>query len=129
MKENNEDIQEADDSLLTKENKPYNLQSTSNEIQNIFKKIRKKNKENEMKINISMKEYGNIGSKDILISNENNIKFGKDDLDSKDLKLLIVNIISFISFYLSFILLSDYKYPVHFFLPYEFYAIYLLCFE
>ncbi len=34
MKENNEDLQEADDSLLTKENKPYNLQTTTNEVQN-----------------------------------------------------------------------------------------------
>jgi len=116
MKENNEDLHEADDSLLTKDNKPYNLQSTSNEIQNIFKKIRKKNKENEIKRNSYMNEYGNIGSKDILISNENNIKFGTDNLDSKDLRLLLVNIISFISFYLSFILQLDYMYPVHFFL-------------
>ena len=60
MKENNNDKQEANDSLITQENKPYNLQSTSNEIQNIFKKIRKKNRENELKRN-NMNEYGNIG--------------------------------------------------------------------
>ena len=60
MKENNNNTQDPNDSLLTQENKPYNLQSTSNEIQNIFKKIRKKNRENELKRN-NMSEYGNIG--------------------------------------------------------------------
>ena len=40
MKENNNNLQKIN--IITKENKPYNLQSQSFEIQNIFKKTRKK---------------------------------------------------------------------------------------
>ena len=56
MKENMElemENYQPKDSMITQENKPSNLASTSHEIQNIFDKIRKKNKETEMKKNIS----------------------------------------------------------------------------
>ena len=114
MKENNNDTQDPNDSLLTQENKPYNLQSTSNEIQNIFKKIRKKNRENELKRN-NMSEYGNIGSKSLLIS-DTNIISGNEDLCSKDLIVIFINIISFSCFYFSFILKLNYWLPVNFIL-------------
>ena len=114
MKEN-DDIPETDDSLITQENKPYNIQSTSNEVQNIFKKIRKKNKETELKRNRAY-EYGNIGSKDVLFTNENNLKTTKDNLESKNLIILLVNIFSFICFYFSFYTINNYAYPVHYFL-------------
>ena len=115
MKENNNDKQEANDSLITQENKPYNLQSTSNEIQNIFKKIRKKNKETELKRSKAY-DYGNIYSNDILISNENSIRSTSDNLDTKDLIVVIINFISFVLFYCSFILVKDYSSLVHYFL-------------
>ena len=128
MKEINNDIQDANDSLITQENKPYNLQSTSNEIQNIFKKIRKKNRENELKRN-NMNEYGNIGSKNILI-NENNIISGNEDLCSKDFIIILINIISFACFYFSFELKFDYFYPVNFILyPMGFFQFYLYAFS
>ena len=113
MKENNNDTQDPNDSLLTQENKPYNLQSTSNEIQNIFKKIRKKNRENELKRNNI--EYGNIGSKSLLIS-DTNIISGNEDLCSKDLIVIFINIISFCCFYFSFILKLNYWLTVNFIL-------------
>ena len=128
MKEINNDTQDANDSLITQENKPYNLQSTSNEIQNIFKKIRKKNRENELKRN-NMNEYGNIGSKNILI-NENNIISGNEDLCSKDFIIILINIISFACFYFSFELKFDYFYPVNFILyPMGFFQFYLYAFS
>ena len=115
MKENNNNLQDPNDSLITQENKPYNLQSTSNEVQNIFKKIRKKNRETELKKNRAY-EYGNIGSKDILITNQQNINSIKDNLDKQDLFILILNIISFTSFYLCFVLIKDYSFPKFFFI-------------
>ena len=115
MKENNNNLQDPNDSLITQENKPYNLQSTSTEVQNIFKKIRKKNRETELKKNRAY-EYGNIGSKDLLITNQQNINSIKDNLDNQDLFVLLINIISFASFYLCFIFIKDYFFPKFFFI-------------
>ena len=115
MKENNNNNQDPNDSLITQENKPYNLQSTSNEVQNIFKKIRKKNRETELKKNRAF-EYGNIGSKDILITNQQNVKSIKDNLDKEDIFILILNLISFASFYLCFVCIKDYFFPKYFFI-------------
>ena len=113
MKESNNDHQDANDSLITQDNKPFNLQSTSNEIQNIFKKIRKKNQETELKRN---RAYENVGSKDILITNANNLKSAKDNIDIKDLIIILINIVSFICFYFSFLKTSDFANPVHYIL-------------
>ena len=115
MKENNNNLQDPNDSLITQENKPYNLQSTSTEVQNIFKKIRKKNRETELKKNRAY-EYGNIGSKDLLITNQQNINSIKDNLDNQDLFVLLINIISFASFYLCFVFIKDYFFPKFFFI-------------
>ena len=115
MKENNNDPQEADDSLITQDNKPYSLQSTSNEIQNIFKKIRKKNRETELKKSYNY-DYGSIGSKDFIMPNEQNIKSSKDNINKDDFSILILNLISFSAFYFSFKMIKDYSDPVHVFL-------------
>ena len=115
MKENNNNLQDPNDSLITQENKPYSLQSESNEIQNIFKKIRKKNRETELKKNHPY-EFGNIGSKDILITNQQNVKNIKDNLDKNDLIVLIINIFSFVFFYLCFYFIKDFYFPKFFFL-------------
>ena len=62
-----------------------------------------------------MSEYGNIGSKSLLIS-DTNIISGNEELCSKDLIVIFINIISFSCFYFSFILKLNYWLPVNFIL-------------
>ena len=117
IKENN--------SMITQENKPYNLSSTSNEVQNIFKKIRKKNKETEIKKNPN--DFGNEESKDILSNNDQDKKAPKEDIDVKRHIEVIVLLISFICFYFSFFPITDYYSPISFFIiPMDLFS-FILC--
>ena len=76
-----------------------------------------------------MSEYGNIGSKSLLIS-DTNIISGNEDLCSKDFIIILINIISFACFYFSFELKFDYFYPVNFILyPMGFFQFYLYAFS
>ncbi len=58
---------DTNNSLVTQENKPYNLVSTTNEIQNVFKKIREKNSKIEK--NKYKAEYEAINTNDPIITN------------------------------------------------------------
>ena len=115
MKENMElemENYQTKDSIITQENKPYNSTSTSNDIQNIFKKIRK-NKGTEIKK--SSNDFENDESKDIsnLLSNsEKNKKSSKDNFDLKTTIIIIINLLSFFFFYLSFTPISNYFIPI-----------------
>jgi len=113
---------------IIQDNKPYNLTSTSNEIQNIFKKIRKKNKDIEIKKGSN--DFEDDESKDIsnlLDNNEKSKKSPKDNIDIKEIITIIINIISFIFFYNSFTPVSDYFYPISFFIfPMDLFS-FILC--
>ena len=113
---------------IIQDNKPYNLTSTSNEIQNIFKKIRKKNKVTEIKKGSN--DFEDDESKDIsnfLDNNEKNKKSPKDNIDIKSTITIIVNIISFIFFYFSFTPVTDYFFPISFFIfPMDLFSL-ILC--
>ena len=117
------------ESIITQENKPHNLTSTSNEIQNIFEKIRKKNKETEIKKNSN--DFENGEPKDIsnlsLIKNEKNMISINDNIDYKSFIIIIIILLSFICFYLSFIPLSNYFFPISFYIfPMDLYS-FILC--
>ena len=112
--------------IITQENKPYNFASTSNEIQNIFKKIRKKNKESEIKKYPN--DFVNEESKDILANNDQEKKSSKENIDIKETTEIIVLIISFICFYFSFIPVTEYFSPITFFIfPMDLFS-FILCF-
>ena len=93
------------------DNTPKNLTSTSNEIEFIFQKIRKKNRENEAKK--SLKDYGNQESKDIsnLLVNPNQ-KMSSEEMGKNSQYTILANLFSFILFYFSFIPLSNYFCPI-----------------
>ena len=105
------------DSIITQENKPSNLSSTSNEIQNIFDKIRKKNKETEIKKNNSFENrtFNDISNLS-LINNGKNKESPKDTIDCKAYLTLLLTIISFICFYLSFRPMTDFFFPISFYI-------------
>ena len=99
---------------LTEENKHYNEISTTDEIQNIFKKIKKK-KYGENKL--SLNDYKNDESNYALTNNNQNKTFSLKNFDSFQIFLIILNIISFILFYFSFYpIIEYYYYPVNIFI-------------
>ena len=100
-------------SFITQENKPYNITSTSNEVQEIFKKIRKKNKESGNKT-IS-KSYGNNANdelKNIAINHDQNQKHSNEYFHIKKLIIIIMNLISFILFYYCFYPIINFYLPI-----------------
>ena len=105
------------DSIITQDNKPSNLASTSNDIQNIFDKIRKKNKETEIKKNMNFfnREFNDISNLS-LINTGKNKKSPKDNIDYKAYITLLMIVISFICFYLSFNPMTDFFFPISFFI-------------
>ena len=121
MKENNnielENFQSKDIDSIIKENKPQTIPSSTAEIQNIFKKIRKKNKETE--IRKSSGEFGNDETKEdsnsLLNSNDQN-KSSTQNIDPNTFIIIALNILAFLLFYLSFKPLSDYFFPIIFFI-------------
>ena len=86
-----------------------NIPSSTAEIQNIFKKIRKKNKDTEIKQNPN--EFGNDESKDILLNTEQNKSPLSETIDFITNIIVILNIISFILFHFSFRPILNYFYP------------------
>ena len=96
---------DTNNSLVTQENKPYNLVSTTNEIQNVFKKIREKNSKIEK--NKYKAEYEAINTNDPIITNKSNSLINsKDNSNPKNNWAILINAISFTSFYFSFLLIK-----------------------
>ena len=96
---------DTNNSLVTQENKPYNLVSTTNEIQNVFKKIRQKNSKIEK--NKYKAEYEAINTNDPIITNKSNSLINsKDNSNPKNNWAILINAISFTSFYFSFLLIK-----------------------
>ena len=97
-------------SIITNENIPYSINSTSKEIENIFKKIRKKNdsKNQSIIVKLEMEE-----SKDMLARNE---KKENKPTFNLDMIIIIVNFIGFILFYFSFFPIKEFTYPITFFI-------------
>ena len=118
MKENNnielENFQSEDSESIIQDNKPQNIPSSTAEIQNIFKKIRKKNKDTEIKKN--QNEFGSDESKDILSNTEQNKSPLSETIDFITNITLILNIISFILFHFSFRPILNYFYPIIYFI-------------
>ena len=118
MKENNnielENFQSEDSESIIQDNKPQNIPSSTAEIQNIFKKIRKKNKATEIKKN--QNEFGSDESKDILSNTEQNKSPLSETIDFITNITLILNIISFILFHFSFRPILNYFYPIIYFI-------------
>ena len=85
---------------INNEDDDANEISTTEEIQNIFKKIKKKSKISESKNEINNKST-KVDYKE-LITNENKIKSQKDNLTNLTKNSIILNIISFLLFYNSF---------------------------
>ena len=113
------------DNIIKEENKPYNEITTTDEIQNIFKKIRKKSKSSEN--NLIINDNNKIDeSKGILTINDNKINT-KNNLENYNYYQIIIIIISFILFYLSFEPITNYFFLFHFFIfPIE-YLQYIFC--
>ena len=86
---------------INNENDDLNEISTTEEIQNIFKKIKKKSKISETKKEMNIQSK-NDGYKELLITNENKKANIDDNLSSIKNNPIILNIISFIFFYNSF---------------------------
>ena len=96
-------------SMITQDNKPYNLASTSNEVQEIFKKIRKKNKDSSnKKISKSYSSNANDELKNIIINKEKDKKPSIAFLELKEIIIIGINLISFILFYFCFYPLTHY---------------------
>ena len=96
-------------SIITQDNKPYSITSTSNEVQEIFKKRRKKNEESaNKKISKNYSNNANDELKNIVISNEKNKKPSVEFIDQKEIIIISLNLISFILFYLCFNPIADY---------------------
>ena len=117
MKENNnielENFQTKDIDSIIQENKPQTLPSSTEEIQNIFKKIRKKNKEIEIKKGSD--EFGNDESKQVsnsLLNNDQNKSSLNQNIKPMTYIIIFINIFSFVIFQFSFKPLSDYSFPI-----------------
>ena len=96
-------------SIITQDNKPYSITSTSNEVQEIFKKRRKKNEESaNKKISKNYSNNANDELKNIVISNEKSKKPSVEFFDQKEIIIISLNLISFILFYLCFNPIADY---------------------
>ena len=106
------------ETIISKENKPYNINSTKD----IFKKIRKKNKETD--INKNSNDFINEESKDILVNNDKDKKSSEDNnIDIKNIITIIIIILSFITFYCSFNPMSNYFLPISYFIfPMDFFS-------
>ena len=122
MKINNnmelENFQAKDSDSIIHENKPQSIPSSTVEIQNIFKKIRKKNRENE--IRKSSIELGKDEAKEVSNSLLNNDKNASSSL-TQNIKpmtfiIIFINIFSFVLFQFSFKPLSDFYFTITFFL-------------
>ena len=118
MKENNNielaNFPPENSESIIQDNKPHNIPSSTAEIQNIFKKIRKKNKDTEIKKNQT--DFRTDESKDILINTEQNKSPLSETIDFITNMTVILNIISFILFYFSFRPLLNNFYPIVFFI-------------
>ena len=114
------------ESIIMKENKPHNIASTSNEVQNIFNKIRKKHKVTNINKN-SNNSFINEESKDILANNNKDKKSNENQIDKKNIIAILLILISFIAFYFSFSPISKYFLPISYFIfPMDFFSL-LLC--
>ena len=113
------------ESVIMKDNKPYNITSTSNEVQNIFNKIRKKQKRNS--INKNSNDFINEEFKDILVNNNKDKQSNENNIDIKNIITIVIISISFIAFYFSFSPISNYFLPISYFIfPMDFFSL-LLC--
>ena len=119
-----ENIKE-NDTIITQENKPYNLASTSNDIQNIFKKIREKNK--EIEFHKGFDDLSNKEFKEILINNEQDNNFSIKNINIKTIIEIIIILLAFIFFYFSFIPISNYFIQLNYFIfPMDLFS-FILC--
>ena len=91
---------------ITLKNKPFNEISTTDEIQNIFKKIRKKNKISATKPNLNNNKDDEF--RDILKTNNQNKNSLENNFEKIEIYSILINIISFIFFYLSFEPITNY---------------------
>ena len=106
--------------IIPEDNKHYNKISTTDDI---FKKIRKKDK--IISANQNIKDDINIESKETINNQDKSIS--KNNFGIINNYSVIINIISFIFFYLSFEPITDYYYLFNFFLfPIDFIQ-FLLC--
>ena len=108
MKENNnielENFQTKDIDSIIQENRPMTIPSSTAEIQNIFKKIRKRNKEIEIKK--GSVEFGNDESKQVsnsLLNNDQNKSSLTQNINPMTYIIIFVNIFSFVIFQYYFI--------------------------
>ena len=124
MQENNnielENFQSKDSKEeIIQDNNPQNIPPSSEEVQNIFKKIRKKNKDNEKRRG-STELGGNDNLKDIsnlqLLNNDQSKKPLSERIDFMAYITLILNFFSFILFHLSFKSIEFISYPISFFI-------------
>ena len=99
---------------ISHQNKPFNEKSTTDEIQNIFKKIRKKNKTTSTKTNLNINKDDEF--KDILKTNNQNKKSLENNFEKIEIYSILMNIISFNFFYLSFEPITNYFFLVNIFI-------------
>ena len=119
-----ENIKE-NDTIITQENKPYNLSSTSNDIQNIFKKIREKNKEIEFQKGFN--DLSNKEFKEIPFNNEQDNNLSIKNINLKTIIEIIIILLAFICFYFSFIPISNYFIQLNYFIfPMDLFS-FILC--